>query len=588
MGDGATALDMPVAATLKRATTASPHPAERFTLVALGAAMLGLRLPYVVAYPFDSDEPQHLHVAWAWTKGLMQYRDVFDNHAPLFHMLSAPLVALIGETPRILVLMRLAMIPLFALTLWGSFLLGRSLFGARVGLWSAVICGLSPTFFFKGLEYRADVLWAALWLLAIAVLCGGELRPRRAFCGGLLIGACLAVSLKTIMLLLALAIASAGVLALAPRPAPDDRRPPSRARDLAACAASALGGVVVLPLAIVFYFAARGALPDLVRGAVLHNMVPGVGIWGRSSRHLLTLPILALLLVAARAILRRFPGDGARVAFLLLLAGSQYVLLSTLWPVHTRQDLLPFYPLLTVLLAGLLLARRPAAGEEGDRRGDGRWTWAAPRAAIVPFILALLELLVLPALSPIAAHGTAAEERLIAEVLALTGPDDYVLDPKGQAVFRNRPYYYALEKMTLERMARGLIEDTIPERCVATRTCVAPAALGGFPPRARRFLEDQYVVVGAWRVAGRMLERGTNDGAGPIEFDLAIEARYAIVDARGQAGGILDGRPYSGPRELSPGRHAFTPEEGTGPLAVVWAQAIERGYSPFAGEGVAR
>ena len=85
-----------------------------------------------------------------------------------------------------------------------------------------------------------------------------------------------------------------------------------------------------------------------------------------------------------------------------------------------------------------------------------------------------------------------------------------------------------------------------------------------------------------------MLERGANAGAGPIEFDLAIEARYAIVDARGQAGGILDGRPYDGPRELSPGRHAFTPKEGTGPLAVVWAQAIERGFSPFAGDGVAR
>src|SRR5262247_3871022 len=103
MDDGATALDMPVAATLKRAATDSLHPAERWTLAALPAAMLGLRLPYVFAYPFDSDEPQHLHVAWAWTRGLLQYRDVFDNHAPLFHMLSAPLVALFGETPRILV-----------------------------------------------------------------------------------------------------------------------------------------------------------------------------------------------------------------------------------------------------------------------------------------------------------------------------------------------------------------------------------------------------------------------------------------------------------------------------------------------------
>src|SRR5882762_333097 len=46
-----------------------------------------------------SDEPQHAHVAWAWVHGLVQYRDVFDNHTPLFHLVSAPLVALIGDGP---------------------------------------------------------------------------------------------------------------------------------------------------------------------------------------------------------------------------------------------------------------------------------------------------------------------------------------------------------------------------------------------------------------------------------------------------------------------------------------------------------
>src|SRR2546425_7039653 len=113
--------------------------------------------------------------------------------------------------------MRLAMIPIFAATLLGSFLLGRQLFGTRAGLWSAILCGLSPTFFFKSLEYRADVLWAALWILAIALLLGEGPGARRGFCGGLTLGACLAVSLKTVMLLSALGIASvAGFLFGAP------------------------------------------------------------------------------------------------------------------------------------------------------------------------------------------------------------------------------------------------------------------------------------------------------------------------------------------------------------------------------------
>jgi hypothetical protein len=31
-----------------------------------------------------SDESQHARVAWAWVHGFVQYRDVFDNHTPLF------------------------------------------------------------------------------------------------------------------------------------------------------------------------------------------------------------------------------------------------------------------------------------------------------------------------------------------------------------------------------------------------------------------------------------------------------------------------------------------------------------------------
>src|SRR5260370_3058463 len=58
----------------------------------------------------DSDEPQHAHVAWAWVHGFVQYRDVFDNHTPLFHLLSAPLVALIGERADILALLRCSLI----------------------------------------------------------------------------------------------------------------------------------------------------------------------------------------------------------------------------------------------------------------------------------------------------------------------------------------------------------------------------------------------------------------------------------------------------------------------------------------------
>src|SRR5262249_21282319 len=65
-----------------------------------GAALL--RLAAIFHYRFDNDEPQHLHVVWGWTQGLVQYRDVFDNHMPLFHLLSVPLLWLVGVHPMTL------------------------------------------------------------------------------------------------------------------------------------------------------------------------------------------------------------------------------------------------------------------------------------------------------------------------------------------------------------------------------------------------------------------------------------------------------------------------------------------------------
>ncbi|MBI3303378.1 MAG: hypothetical protein HYZ72_15040 [Deltaproteobacteria bacterium] len=54
-------------------------------------------------------------------------------------------------------------------------------------------------------------------------------------------------------------------------------------------------------------------------------------------------------------------------------------------------------------------------------------------------------------------------------------PNDLILDVKGETVFRPRPFYYALEGITRERIKQGLIADSIPEHLIATRTCIAVA-----------------------------------------------------------------------------------------------------------------
>ena len=122
--------------------------AELWTATGIFLLVLILRIVYAAHYRIDSDEPQHLHVVWGWTQGMIPYRDYFDNHSPLFHLLCAPLFALLGVRPDIVIPMRCAMIPLFALSLFFVGRIAGTLYSARVGLWAAVFTAVCPRCFF--------------------------------------------------------------------------------------------------------------------------------------------------------------------------------------------------------------------------------------------------------------------------------------------------------------------------------------------------------------------------------------------------------------------------------------------------------
>src|SRR6266496_4001410 len=131
---------------------------ERTLVASLAAVSLLFRALAFFHYRFDSDEPQHLHVTWGWTAGLLQYRDVFDNHAPLFHIVTAPLLALVGERPTVLFYMRIPMLVLWAAVLASTYAVARRLYDARVAVWSALLLSVVPAFFLRSLEYRTDNL----------------------------------------------------------------------------------------------------------------------------------------------------------------------------------------------------------------------------------------------------------------------------------------------------------------------------------------------------------------------------------------------------------------------------------------------
>jgi 4-amino-4-deoxy-L-arabinose transferase-like glycosyltransferase len=543
----------------------------------MGLLSLGLllRIVFDFRFRFNSDEPQHLHVAWAWAHGLMQYRDVFDNHTPLFHLLCAPLVAWFGDRPDLLIMMRLAMLPVWGATLWATYLIGRALWGRRLGWWAAVLTALMPPFFTHSVEFRADDLWALLWVLFVAILISGRTRPLRNFFAGVVMGAAFGVSMKSSLLLAALLLGSLSAATMCPA----KLYRPGWVRRLVTNLGAGIAGGILIPAALVIWFYSKGAFAPFYYGVIQHNMLPGLGRSSIAWLHWLFIPALIIAWALARELIvrRNSPGpQTTRRAIVFLTLTIYLAALETLWPLVTKQDRIPMWPLLMVFLAPLLYRPLP------DRL-SAVFSRRVLRPSPIPVLLlsaALCGAIWLTVNIPWR-NRTAWNVEIWKAVLNLTNPDDYVMDLKGELIFRRRAVYPVFEKITNARIARGLINPQVARHLIETRTCV----IGGFPQTDLSFLTENYVSVGPLFVVGKILTSRSPDPTRPISFEVVIPAWYRIVTPLGPAEGELDGLPCRGARYLSPGRHEFRPSPGQGQSALVWARAVEKGFSPFTAQG---
>jgi glycosyl transferase family 87 len=473
---------------------------ERILFWCFSAVALVLRALAFFRYRFDSDEQQHLHVAWAWTKGLVQYRDLFDNHLPLFHLVTAPMVALVGERADILLWMRLPMLALFGVVIWATYVLADD---ARVGRWAVVLLALFPPFFLKSLEFRNDNLWTALWMLAMV----GVVRRWRPFVIGLLLGGALMTSIKTVVLLVAFVIALRKQKWM-----------------------EMLAGFVVVPALVTIYFASIGALDELLYCNFTFNAQFAAARKGLWVLRVLFPILLGLILWLARHYRPHF--------FAVLIAVHAITLVAIGSPISPR-EFLPLMPLAAILLATSLQQTRAFA------------------AIAIVFVAALFYY------ADRFENNTDWHITMMHQVLGLSKPGEYLLDVKGETIFRRRPFYYVFENLTRAQMAHGIIRDTVAEGVIRTRTHVVQADGPMWPPRARAFLSENFLDMGRLRASGQWIHK---DGS----FTIAVPGEYMFVDESG---------PLTRPRVLTAGTHQFMPVQRL--TAVVWAPAIRRGYSPF-------
>ena len=559
------------------------HPMDRITraewvIAAItGALLLVIRWFYAHSDIWNSDEPQHLHVVWSWANGYLPYRDFFDNHMPLFHVLSVPLFRALGERADIVLPMRLAMTPILVASLWCIYRIGANVFSPRAGLWSALLLGTFPFFFQLMGQYRTDVLWTGFWVASLAVLTGGSLTPKRLFFTGLIVGAAFGVSMKTVLLLLVMILAGVvtGIVwwIFAPR---HEAETAGVARKLAMLGAG-LGGLLVIPALIVLFFYAHGSLRQMYYCIVVHNTLPGDSSLRRNIHRLISSPaslaILPALAFAAFSVplFKTEPRRAARQIFLILCAGLFCPVLYGFWRMITLQDFAPWYPLVALVAAPVVLLLGRGLAKLQPR-------WGAGFAVALLFVGLVVEVRWLVHHVPIFGAGSTDRIAAISEALRLTKPGELVMDPKGDLIFRPRPYYFVLETLTKKRLKRHLIKDDLPQTLIDTRTAVIETTYSRMSPAAIRFVQANYVPVGYLDVLGKMLAVGPD---GTASFDLVVPERYLIVAKDGEVAGTLDGQPLDGARALEPGPHQLKLTSPVKDVALLWARAHEKGFSPF-------
>jgi hypothetical protein len=546
------------------------YPYEFTSAALLLIALILLRAITVTHYKFVADESQHLHVIWGWARGFVQYRDLADNHMPLFQILCAPIYKLIGDRGTILYWMRIILQPLYIIAFWCTYRIGSLLFSRRVGVWAAILVGLSYDYFFCSIEFRTDNLWAPLWLLCLSVLLGGALTMRRALISGFLMGLCFGVSMKTLLLLMSTVIGGSMTLIFVGR----ERLGIGWGQIVGALTAF-FATALIIPATIMAAFALYGIWPQFRYWVFDHNVVPGL------SNHpawwviifAVGFPLVAL---GARRMVAATPETivAARRSFIFVTAGFFFTALVSFWPFLSRQDYLPFYPLAFVICTGAVLTIL----DHSARNRNIAKIW---RVMPMPALFGVCELLVALLVHPFWENKAKLESDLLRATLKLTDPGDFVFDRRGETVFRQRCFYPIIETFTKERIRRGLMADNAIQRCIDTRTCVAILP-DDMPLATFRFLEQNYLPIGnRLRVAGVLL-RSSTDGK-RFDFEIVIPASYKII-ARDASTvmGVLDGERYEGKgRFLSPGIHTFVQTSAGANLVVFWAQAVDRNFRPI-------
>ncbi len=537
-------------------------------LLALLATGLAVRWSLLRTQPLDFDEFQHLHVAWCYTQDLVPYRDFWDNHPPLLHIVLTWLQPVSGESVEAIFTARAAMF-VMALGVFGVvFGLTRAVFDSATGLAAVALLACVQVFTDKTVEVRPDsglILFGvlSLWCLLLTLKTRST-RSAYAYCiaAGCAFGAATLFSTKSMMLAAALLVAlgALGIL----------RRRNVRLRSVFIGAATFAVGLLTALLPCGFYFAFRGGLADLSRFTVLDNLTyperfsamgwlePG---W---SMPLAIVLVLGMALLVFGQFRGRRPRDASLV--LVIVAAVLVVEFAVIMPApYAQSACLPIVFL--VIPGGWLL--RSAIRWLTDPGHSAKRRWCGGTAALLMILGGPVDSLLR---SRLAHQGDAAElQRQLAltqSVLDVTGPNDALFADYPVAIFRRHACFHpALTSGVLHRYRHGETPNTIAEDL---RRFGCTLVVKTHPPRPlpnddRLFIREHFVPSGPSRQVPGQTYSAAQLRAGDATFDAIADGIYKI-EANGSVS--VDAVSVSGEVFLEAGRHSIQCADPTSPVRI--------------------
>ena len=463
-------------------------------LLCLFLFALVLRVALTLNREVDIDEFQHLHSAWMVSQHYVLYRDVWENHTPLFYYLLLPLFRFCREGPGLVLAARVitsfAALGILLLT----YVLARIDHDKLTSFLAVIILSYMVIFAEKSIEVRPDQFLIILWLASLWISIRAFSNRRRLgfFFAGLLLGIGFLFSQKALLPFAAMTLTflACSYIGRSQRPF---------RRFLRIQSSSTLGFLIPVAACLAFFYHS-GTLREMITSTVLESFT-----YPNNYRpfYLLQLRNICFFLLSSAGViihvlnLRKSSASVRANQFVLLIPGLSLLLVFLfLQTAPYPQSALLFAPVLAIY--GAEAFRKSMGGILTSETNGEKFRLNAK--GLLPFAAALAAGLIIPCTILIFrghpfARTNVAQFRTMEYVLDHTQSRDVVFDGESAYVFRPQAYFYgSLFHAIVWRIQRGEIKQDIPESLTRTdcRVVIYDERVSTLPQAVQLFLKANY------------------------------------------------------------------------------------------------